>query len=482
MVVPLKTQWVKWVPLVSVLGLSACVTENYENDKTQPIVQNQSSKNDMALTRISLGLGYLKMGNTTQAKLNLEKAKFHAPNLVQVHTAFAHYYETVGEPELATDSYEDALTIAPDDADTLNNFGVFLCRQGQYQAAETQIEKAIAQPSYLLVSQSYENLALCQIEDNRFDDAQASLEKAILHNPSSANVYLQMMTLQYAKGDYLEAKAFLKRYEKATRRLSPEALALAYKIYFKQGQRGTAKNYANMLVKMFPNSFEARQYILNGLDSIHADKLAEKYKLAQVKTSPTLKKKRVVLLSPNKSNTPISQQIADAKAKELKTKQSKERQSNDKQSIVAKQNEQASMLVSQMAQADSSTDKSASDAANSTNIKSTAAEINTSQALESQREKKPEIAVNSLKNKLSKPVEKSVSKNVQDNPLLAQATVHSISVPMHLVKKGDSLFYISKKYNIQIKAIKRWNNWTPKRVLKIGDMIYLDDPKKVSVN
>ena len=93
MVVPLKTQWVKWVPLVSVLGLSACVTENYENDKTQPIVQNQSSKNDMALTRISLGLGYLKMGNTTQAKLNLEKAKFHAPNLVQVHTAFAHYYD-----------------------------------------------------------------------------------------------------------------------------------------------------------------------------------------------------------------------------------------------------------------------------------------------------------------------------------------------------------------------------------------------------
>ena len=59
------------------------------------------------------------MGNTQQAKLNLEKAKRFSPNLVQVHTAFAHYYDTVDEPDLATKAYEHALSINSEDADTL---------------------------------------------------------------------------------------------------------------------------------------------------------------------------------------------------------------------------------------------------------------------------------------------------------------------------------------------------------------------------
>ena len=62
------------------------MTQNYGNDKDTPLIENESSKNEIAMTRISLGLGYLKMGNTQQAKLNLEKAKRFAPNLVQVYT------------------------------------------------------------------------------------------------------------------------------------------------------------------------------------------------------------------------------------------------------------------------------------------------------------------------------------------------------------------------------------------------------------
>ena len=78
-----------------------------------------------------------------EALLNLEKAKNFAPEMVQVYTAFAHYYETVGEPELTVESYEKALSLKSDDADTLNNYGVYLCRQGEIEAAEKQFLKAI---------------------------------------------------------------------------------------------------------------------------------------------------------------------------------------------------------------------------------------------------------------------------------------------------------------------------------------------------
>jgi len=288
---------------VSLSLLSGCVTQSFENN--EPIVKNQANRDEMAATRVSLGLGYLKMGDMSQAKLNLEKAKRFSPNLVQVHTAFAHYYETVGEEELAIGSFEQALSIKADSADTLNNYGVFLCRQDKVAAAEVQFLKAIAVPSYLLVSQSYENLASCYLQSDDFEKAEMYLNKAIFHSPNRTVTLLQMVRLQYAMADYKEAKRFLQKFERNTQRFTADSLALAYKLYWKLGQRRTATNYANMLVKMYPQSWEGKQYLLNELEFIDSDDLARKYQISQKKSnklSPS-SNKRVVKLSPKKNKT-----------------------------------------------------------------------------------------------------------------------------------------------------------------------------------
>jgi len=287
---------------VSMSLLSGCVTQSFENN--EPIVKTQANRDEMAATRISLGLGYLKMGDMSQAKLNLEKAKKFSPNLVQVHTAFAHYYETVGESKLAIDSFEQALLIKADSADTLNNYGVFLCRQDQVAAAEVQFLKAIAVPSYLLVAQSYENLASCYLQDNDFDKAEMYLNKAIFHSPNRTTTLLQMVRLQYAMAEYKEGKRFLQKFERNTQRFSADSLALSYKLYRKLGKRRTASNYANMLVKMYPQSWEGKQYLLNELEFIEADSLADKYKSSQKQKNkhlPSSGNKRVVKLSPKKA-------------------------------------------------------------------------------------------------------------------------------------------------------------------------------------
>ena len=284
--------------LIAVL-LSGCVTQSFEDN--EPVVKTQANRDEMAATRISLGLGYLKMGDMSQAKLNLEKAKRFSPNLVQVHTAFAHYYETVGENDLAITSFEEALTIKSDSADTLNNYGVFLCRQNQVDAAETQFLKAIAVPSYLLVAQSYENLASCYLQNDNFEKAEMYLNKTIAHNPNRTSPLLQMVRLKYAMGNYKEARVYLQKFERNTQRFSADSLALSYKVYRKLGQRRTANNYGNMLVKMYPQSWEGKQFLLNGLEFIEADNLANKYQLSQKQKTPQLastSKKRVVKLSP----------------------------------------------------------------------------------------------------------------------------------------------------------------------------------------
>ncbi len=474
-----------WVSvLIPVLMLSACVTENYENDNTTPVVQNDSNRDDIAMTRITLGLGYLNMGNTTQAKLNLEKAKRFSPDLAQVHTAFAHYYETVGEADLATLSFEKALELSENDADTLNNYGVFLCRQGKYDEAEKQILKAISIPSYLLVSQSYENLALCQLKDNRFDKAELYLEKAILHNPSSSDVYLRMVQLKYAKGEYKNAKLFLKRYEKSTRRFSAEGLALAFKVFEKQRQMGTAKNYANMLVKMFPNSYEAKQYILNGLERIEADQMADDYKLANLTQQNGTSKKRVVILSPNKSGQSQTTLVARNKTKTAKAAQPVQaaRTTQAANNTTTKASVQEPLPVESIIHQAELNNKELS-------------KVGVSKVAVSKTDatKAKPVIVETAQASVAKPVNTIPSSNAENaaafiNQQLANVSAQPIvnkadkkaapPAAIHLVAKGDSLFSISKKYNIKIKALKQWNNLTGSKVIRIGDTIYLDNPAK----
>ena len=111
---------------------------------------------------------------------------------------------------------------------------IFLCKQNRYEEAEKQFLGAIAIPSYILVAKSYENLALCQLKAKKFEKANVYLEKALDHAPANSSILLEMMRLQYVKANYISARNYLTRFEKATRRIKPSALALAIKIYQKQ--------------------------------------------------------------------------------------------------------------------------------------------------------------------------------------------------------------------------------------------------------
>lgn len=451
--------------------MTGCVTKNYENNAETPIVENTSTDNEIALTRISLAMGYLNMGNTTQAKLNLEKAKRFAPNLTQVYTAFAQYYDTVDEPEQAIIAFERALKLDPNDADTLNNYGVFLCKRKQYKESEIVLLKAIAVPSYLLVSQSYENIALCQLEDKKFDKAEMYLAKSISHSPSRAAALYQMLRLQYAMGNYPQAVQYLGRYEKSVRRFNPSALALAYKVYERMNNQRIAKNYANLLVEMFPNSYEANQYILNGLRRIEADNLARDFLLVTHKTS-NKPKKRVMVLSP-KTKSGIS--LSSSK----KTKADPDSLENNEVSNTALLDNPAE-INSEIEQITTLSDKGLSSEEENKktepnipdSISSTLNDIDLS-------DEKSSLLLNEKTEKQDETLPLDDESKVK----LGKASVDEsgnrlVTLPIHVVELGDSLYSISKRYNLKMYQIERWNDLKRSEILNIGDVIYLTDPKK----
>ncbi|ARU64546.1 type IV pilus biogenesis/stability protein PilW [Histophilus somni] len=134
------------------LFLSACVS--------QPITV-RFNKQQAAKARIELGLGYLKLRNFSQAKLNFDKALFYQPDYYLVHSAFAYLYQLQGDISQAKSSYEKAISLDKSQGDVKNNYGAFLCSQGEFARAYELFEQALTTPNYYQQADTYANIIIC---------------------------------------------------------------------------------------------------------------------------------------------------------------------------------------------------------------------------------------------------------------------------------------------------------------------------------
>ncbi|MEC8350745.1 MAG: type IV pilus biogenesis/stability protein PilW, partial [Pseudomonadota bacterium] len=266
---------------VSAFALTGCVTENSYEGSDRPVVEKQVNNTGAARTRIALALQYLKAGNNSQAKYNLERAADFAPDLPEVHYSLAYYYQQVDEPELADKAYQRALKIAPNDPNTLNNYGVFLCGIGEYDRAAEELLKAISIPSYIRVAESYENLALCAIEFDDFENAEKYLKSALNHSSQRPSSMISLAGLYYAKSDLHKAEDIIEKYE-STGRVTPRALMLSYLIQQRMGHIEKAEATAGIILQTYPGSNEAKAISSGQVKRSEFEILREKYRQAQL--------------------------------------------------------------------------------------------------------------------------------------------------------------------------------------------------------
>ncbi|GIB05343.1 fimbrial biogenesis and twitching motility protein, putative [Vibrio cholerae] len=184
-----------------IIALAGCVTVTETAGNA-----TQSDPTEMAESRIALGLGYLENGSMIKARENLEKALQHAPDYYRSQLSMAHYYEAVGENDSARKMYRTALSEHPKNGNVLNNFGTFLCKQGEYDTADQYFRRAVEQPYYYLISASYENAGLCALKAGKTDNAREYFKRAIDHDPNRLLSILQLTKMEIEAGDYTPAR------------------------------------------------------------------------------------------------------------------------------------------------------------------------------------------------------------------------------------------------------------------------------------
>jgi type IV pilus assembly protein PilF len=239
--------------LVLVAALAGCTTTE------GPVGQTRPDLEEAARLNTQLGIDYMRKGQFDLALEKLQKALGQDDELGIAHSAIALVYQRKGETQLAGKHFREALDLNADDAGTLNNFGIFLCSQGEAEDAEEIFLRAAKNKDNNNPADAWANAGVClRGVPKARDRAEGYLREALKLNPRHPNALAAMAQISYDKKDYLRARAFLQRYEVGSRPTA-QTLWLAAKTERALGDAGSARGFEKRLRTEFPESPEAEE-------------------------------------------------------------------------------------------------------------------------------------------------------------------------------------------------------------------------------
>lgn len=204
-----------------------------------------------------LGIAYLKQGKLEVARDKIERALSQNSRDAAVQTAAALLYDRLGDERRADRAYSTALRLDARNPDLQNNYAVFQCRRGEHAKGEKLFEQAAKNPLYRTPAVAYTNAGVCARSANDLARAEDYFRKALELQPMFPDALLQLADLAFARGNGLQARAFLERFFASTP-ATPDALALGMRVERALGDTAAANDYASRLKREFPSSSQAR--------------------------------------------------------------------------------------------------------------------------------------------------------------------------------------------------------------------------------
>jgi type IV pilus assembly protein PilF len=239
-------------PLVALLALTGCVS----SDGSKQIKQ-EDPKIAAAKLNIQLGTTYLQQGNFVLAREKLERSLKQNPKDPDVHTSLGLLYDRTGDAKLADKHFKEALRLAPDKPDLINNYAIYLCKNGRVDEGVEKFVTIAANKFYPTPEVALTNAGVCLRTAKRLDDAEQKLIGAIRARPNYSEATVQLASLAVEKGDLAQAKKVVDTYLNAFRP-SPDVLFAAVGVARASKDRMNEEKYSRALRLDFPDSIQAR--------------------------------------------------------------------------------------------------------------------------------------------------------------------------------------------------------------------------------
>ncbi len=217
----------------------------------------QPSKADKtARVRLELAEGYYQRGQPEVALGEVDKALAQDPGYVPAYTMQALIHMSLGQNQRADASFRKALSLGPDNPDTLHNYGWFLCSNKRYQDSFQMFRKALAVRGYRNALRTYLAFGVCEYRAGDLPGAEQTLHQGFALDPADPALATNLAMVQYLRHEYSQALFYIRRVN-ASRNVSAQTLWLGVLIARKAADAGDASSWTSELVQKYPDSNEA---------------------------------------------------------------------------------------------------------------------------------------------------------------------------------------------------------------------------------
>lgn len=225
-----------------------------------------SSADKRARVRLELASAYFGRGQLSTALDEVKVALAAKPDLAEAFNLRGLIYSGMGEPQLAEQSYQRALQLAPRDGDTLHNHGWFLCQQRRYDEGDVQFAAAMAAPQYLDGARTAMARGICQARAGKWADAERHLARAFELDPANPAIAFSFAEVLYRRGDLERARFYVRRVNGAQDQSNAQTLALAARIERRLGNMPGVEDFVRQLRERFPDAPETQQLLRGQFD------------------------------------------------------------------------------------------------------------------------------------------------------------------------------------------------------------------------
>ena len=175
------------------------------------------------------------------------------PNSGDAQTLLGAIAETRGDTAAAGKAYKAAVDSAPNNGLYANNYGGWLCANGQPAQSLVWFDRALADPAYPTPAGAMANAGSCANRAGQPIQAEVKWRSALALEPQNLTALSGLAALTFARGSYLDARAFAERWLA----VNPEdaaGLRLAASIEQKLGDNEAASRYLSRLQATPPGS------------------------------------------------------------------------------------------------------------------------------------------------------------------------------------------------------------------------------------
>ncbi len=241
----------------AVLALIAMVLVGCSSGGGGGLKSDETASQKAAELNKQLGTVYLRQGNLELAKEKLERAEKYNPRDPETHSVLALLYERLDIPQQVDEHYKMAIRLAPKNPEILNNYAVYLCKNGRTDEGVKRFLESARNPLYRTPELAYTNAGVCLRAAKRYDEARNAFAHALQIRPNFAEAVFQSIDLYVGQGQITKGRQELDKYL-ASYDATADLLLIGVRMSRAQGDRLAEEKYTRRLRVEFSGSEQLR--------------------------------------------------------------------------------------------------------------------------------------------------------------------------------------------------------------------------------